>query len=346
VRVLPQSAGDAQAQVWAYADGSYLAGGVWSEKVPGSGQDAEPTIAHHRPSGRGIIGVYDGMGGAGTAQIGTRPDDGRVMKDAFAASRIAHLVVSAWYRESARAQLEGNDPPRTLKSWLDAELAEARPKDRKRGFTGTLAPKDLPTTLATIEYEPLSQTDRLLLRVRWAGDSRCLQWTPADGLQQLSADDVDHDDVLDVDQALTNYVNVSLPYDLRLRERTAALPVVLLCITDGFYAYKPTPAHLEFLLLETLQGSETMQEWMRAVATGNAAFTGDDASLACVAFGFADFAALRAAYAPRFERLNAWREIFRPTSGDNGGPPPWDGMWADYGPKYIATLGRSPDEAR
>src|SRR4051794_25131780 len=60
--------------VWWSEDQDVQMLGVWTEKRTGLGEDAEPTMLHHFPSGRGMIGVYDGLGGSGARHAGTTED--------------------------------------------------------------------------------------------------------------------------------------------------------------------------------------------------------------------------------------------------------------------------------
>ena len=55
--------------VWHLARRDLIALAVWSEKRQGLGEDAEPTFLHHLPTRRGVLAVYDGLGGAGARRV-------------------------------------------------------------------------------------------------------------------------------------------------------------------------------------------------------------------------------------------------------------------------------------
>jgi hypothetical protein len=60
------------AATWDYATELIQVAAVWTEKKKGRGEDAPPTALSHR-AGRGMLAVYDGVGGAGARSVGFTP---------------------------------------------------------------------------------------------------------------------------------------------------------------------------------------------------------------------------------------------------------------------------------
>lgn len=287
--------------VWHVATKELIAVAVWSQKRPGLGEDAEPTFVHHGPSRQGVLGVYDGLGGAGARHAG-HTSDGRHITHAFVAARLAHLTVQSWF--AARFPGDGSVPT-PLSVRLTEVLAKARSSTRTK-VVGTLR-RDLPTTLAAIEYR--ADRKNVAVTALWAGDSRCYLLTPGQGLQQLSRDDSDVQDVLELliaDQPMTNVVSAN--GDFAIHEHSLARvpqPCVLVCATDGFFGYVAAPALFEHVLLSELDRARDAAEWSRNLAARVRGYTSDDASLVMVALGFASFDRLRQSFTRRLRDLES-----------------------------------------
>lgn len=271
--------------------------GVWTEKRPGLGEDAEPTLLLRRSTRTGSIGVYDGLGGAGARSLG-HSRDGRSISSAFAASRLAHLAVREWF-------VEGRDKKVPLEGRLREVFDGARPPGVLK-VRGTMT-KQLPTTIAMIDFEP-GERGGFRATARWAGDSRCYLLSPGLGLQQLSVDDSDENDpllTLLADQPLTNQLAAGFPFQLheQVVDRPAA-GCMLLCATDGFFGYVASPAMFEYHLLRALAQAGNPHDWGGRLADWRHGTSGDDASLALVALGFDDFRGLRDGFRDRLDRLH------------------------------------------
>lgn len=286
------------AATWVYERVDFSALGVWTERRTGHGEDAEPTLMYNGALEHGLLGVYDGLGGAGGRPVGSTPD-GRTVSHAFVASRLAHLIVRRWFADRAY-RVPGDDLGTRLRHGFDA----ARPRARSR--VGGNLTRDLPTTLALIEFGRGAHHGSELT-AWWAGDSRCFLLTPDRGLQQISRDDAEIDDALEImiaDQPMTNLVSASGEFRIH---RNGPIPLdrpsVLVCATDGFFNYVETPALFEFALLNEMQGVATAEEWARKLVLWVRERAADDASLALVALGFPDFAGLRQVFHERYQEL-------------------------------------------
>jgi serine/threonine protein phosphatase PrpC len=287
--------------VWHLSRRDLRAVGVWSEKRTGLGEDAEPTFLHHAPTGRGVLGAYDGLGGSGARAAGSARD-GRQLSQAFVASRLAYLTVQGWFASSIHAP--DDNPP--LRERLGTVLGSARSTARGK-LAGRLL-RDFPTTLAVLSYQD-GAAGRLSATAHWAGDSRCFVLTPEFGLQQLSRDDSDIDDPLRVlidDQPMTNVASAS--EDFVVHERRfddLPRPCVLVCATDGFFGYVAAPAMFECMLLDALLSAEDEAQWGSHLAVAVGRIAADDATLVLVALGFPSFSDLRRRFSDRCRELRA-----------------------------------------
>ena len=103
---------------------------------------------------------------------------------------------------------------------------------------------------------------------------------------------------------MTNVVCAGRPFEIHECRGRSALPCLLICATDGFFGYVDTPAQFELLLWETLLSAQDCLHWSVLLAERVSEYTGDDASIAVVGLGFADFAALRASFRERADLLD------------------------------------------
>lgn len=284
-----------RAAAWHYAQHGCQAVGVWTEKREGRGEDAEPLVLHDSVLNTGLLAVFDGAGGAGAASAGVTPD-GTDRSQAWVAPRAARAITEEWMSFTPDAW--GDRAATDLHDRLANGLAELRSPDRRK-ITGSMR-KELPTTLAALHY----RVDQRIVSwdALWAGDSRCFLLDPAGGLQQLSRDDADSDDALALlisDPPMTNIVRADAKFEIHVSSDRAPTPCVLLCATDGFFGYVTVPAQFEHVLLRTLGEAPDLQAWTNLLASTVAGYTGDDASLALVAFGYQDYAQLREAFRQR-----------------------------------------------
>jgi serine/threonine protein phosphatase PrpC len=292
-------AAPASTAVWHCSRRNLRVVAVWSEKRLGLGEDAEPTFLHHTPTGRGALGVYDGLGGSGARHAG-RAADGRQLSHAYVASRLAYLTVQSWFTDS----IASPGAATSLRHRLGDVLGAARSTTRGK-ITGTLT-RDFPTTLAVLTYDTVDD-GRLVATAHWAGDSRCFVLTPKRGLQQLSRDDSDIDDPLELliaDQPMTNVASASGDFVVNERRfEDLPQPCVLACATDGFFGYVTAPAMFEHTILDALSAADDEAQWGSALATGVSEYTADDATIVLVALGFPSFSDLRKRFLPRLREL-------------------------------------------
>jgi serine/threonine protein phosphatase PrpC len=257
-------------------------------KVAGEGEDADP-ILRVGPD-LGLLGVFDGMGGAGGRVYDT--PDGR-HTGAYIASRFARNVVERLMLELIKPEWNLDGPAtaaelhRVLASSLAARLAELKaPETTLR----SKLVKALPTTmtLAVLQRTDLA-AGAYACHLFWAGDSRAYVVDPEGGARQLTTDDLrsggDAMRNLTDDSVMSNCISADTEFHINHRQVELQAPFLLLCATDGCFAYVRSPMHFEHLLLSTLQGARDVPAWQQALEAEVTAITGDDAALALLGLG-------------------------------------------------------------
>ncbi|WP_245192955.1 serine/threonine protein phosphatase [Amycolatopsis alba] len=318
---------------WRWQARGLQALGVWTERKAEAGEDAEPLLIHRKHLAEGLIAVFDGAGGAGSGSAGLTPD-GRERTGAWVGSRTARAATEEWYVRVA----DDNAAPDALglKGLLDLRLGQMAIGNP--GKLGGSMRRTLPTTLASLRYEVGDGAVRW--QVFWAGDSRCYLLEES-GLQQLSLDDADSADALTLlveDPPMTNLVSADRQFVINSAHGDAPAPCVLLCATDGFFGYVRGPADFEYFLLRSLSTAVDLDHWAANLIETVCSYTGDDASLSLVAFGFRDFEDLRGRYAARLGQVRAefWEPLRAAESGTDreGFVAARKGSWERYRSGY------------
>jgi serine/threonine protein phosphatase PrpC len=327
---------------------------VWTERVPGHGEDAEPFVAHHWKSGQGLLAVFDGSGGAGAAPAWQAPD-GTSRTSAWVGARTARLATECWFHDVTRDRQEAES--QSLHQYLEYFLAKAPQRRSKIG--GTMR-RQLPTTLAGVHYRVQDSGAEIAVRPLWAGDSRAYALLPESGLHVLTRDHTRESDALELlrsDPPMTNLVCADRDFAVDSHHLILRLPCVLVAATDGFFGYVHTPADFEHLLLRTLQETDDAAAWAHLLRREVEAFTADDASLALLAIGYRDFADLRSRFVPRLRQLTDQQYRGRPNAltatPDPAADPhetaarvkAWqDRSWKAYCRDYESYLPPAPEE--
>ena len=301
-------------------------------KPEGAGEDAPPIAISDHPT-RGLIGVFDGLGGAGGETV--ELDDGPARTNAWMASRRASDIMLEVYKQLiGRMHTAQSAPNSGDLSGQNVELSENRPpfdftEELKRalhedltryaaeigaGGSGRLKSKlikTLPTTMAICMFD-LSSREYTAI---WAGDSRvyCLNPNRDVGLQQVTTDHLktnpDAMQNLTRDAIMSNCVSASADFVLEERQLTMPSPCVLIAATDGCFGYVHTPLQFEYMLLSSMQEAQSFPEWGERLKAAIIQVTGDDATLAAFAIGWPDFATCRKHFEDRFQwcakRVNA-----------------------------------------
>jgi serine/threonine protein phosphatase PrpC len=358
---LPLTHHHAQRPVSSHTEPGLMALSVWTERRSGQGEDADPLLLHHRPTRCGVLGVFDGLGGAGSS-IAWHDADGNARTGAWVASRMARLATESWFtgemdnRMAREGETRAADAHTGLGTHLRKLFAGFRPAGRRSKVVGTMR-RQLPTTVAALRYT--ARDGDVECEALWAGDSRAYVLTSQAGLQALTRDHADDLDVLSQlvqDPQMTNMVSADREFFVQRQQYgRIPLPCVLLCATDGFFGYVQTPGDFEHVLLSTLCRSADLDDWAAHLTATVDSYTGDDASLALVALGFRDFDELRAGCVERFAWLDRDASAM-PDPRDAEAMRHWRAQaWERYRPGYEAWLpppltsdaraqGRTPDE--
>ncbi|MGR7001569.1 serine/threonine protein phosphatase [Yinghuangia aomiensis] len=325
---------------------------MWSERVPGRGEDAEPLVAHNWESMQGLLAVFDGSGGAGAAPAWTAPD-GTPRTGAWVGARTARLATECWFHDVVRERQDAE--PQSLQAYLKYFLDKAPQRPSKIG--GTMR-RQLPTTLAGIHYRIADR--QIELRALWAGDSRAYVLLPDTGLHVLTRDHTGESDALELlrtDPPMTNLVCADRDFAVGTHHRILRRSCVLVTATDGFFGYVHTPGDFEHLLLHTLRMAKTASDWARLLRQEVEAITGDDASLALLAVDFNDFDKLRSEFGARLMRLENHRRNPPPALTGTPGPAAdarldagairqWqDWSWASYRNDYESFMPPASEES-
>ena len=328
-------------------------------KIPDQGEDSDP-IVRDGPD-LGLVGVFDGMGGAGGTVYET-PSGTRT--GAYLASRVARDVVERrmldllepdWHLNGEAA---AEDLQRSVRQALEERLAELKaPASRLR----SKLLRALPTTMAVTALQRTARGGSTWAgHTFWAGDSRAYVLTAA-GVAQLSTDDLrDPGDALTNlrrDSVVSNAMSADTDFHVSYRRVDLQAPFLLVCATDGCFGYLPTPMHFEHLLLRGLMGARSPQAWSSSLQTAISAVTGDDAAMAVMGVG-TDLKGFQSLLAPRLAELE--RTFIAPLDGLRRRVAEAEralveararheaetaALWADYQMGYERHLRPDPEES-
>jgi len=273
-------------------------------KIRDQGEDSDP-ILRDGPD-LGLLGVFDGMGGAGGTVYET-PEGRRT--GAYLASRIARDVVEQrmldllepdWHLNGkAAARNLQHSIQQALKQRLQ-ELNPAPSSLRSRLI------RALPTTMALVALQRIQPGGPTWAgHVFWAGDSRAYVFESR-GASQLSTDDLrDPGDALANlrrDSVVSNALSADTEFHINYRRVELRSPFLVVCATDGCFGYVRTPMHFEYLVLSHLLEARNTEAWSSALQAEIAAVTGDDAAMSTLGVG-ADLKEFQKLFAPRVGEL-------------------------------------------
>jgi serine/threonine protein phosphatase PrpC len=275
------------------------------EKVSGKGEDADPVVVH--TDDYHVVGVFDGMGGAGALQC-----DGPAGRrtGAFYASTLAR----GFTRDIAQRDqsLLTHGTPGDIAAHIYDELATKL--NESAGLLSMPASKlrsallrRLPTTAAVAVVRGSGSE----VLVFWAGDSRVYLLAPAAGLGQLTRDhlrdDGDAMTNLERDAPLANCIHADRTFSIAWRAFQPTTGYLVIACTDGCFGFVASPMHFEQCLLDTMAAATTMDEWRERLIAALGEITGDDMSMAVFAVGWPTFEAMRAAFTTRQQLVS--REV-------------------------------------
>ena len=274
-------------------------------KVPGQGEDSDPIVRDGRELG--LVGVFDGMGGAGGTVYET-PDGPR--SGAYIGSRVARDVAEARMLELLDPEwnLDGPAAARDLQRSIKRALADtlAGLNAPTSGLRSRLL-RALPTTMALMALQRREpRRGRWAAHLFWSGDSRVYVVNPRTGAHQLTRDDLrDRGDAmvnLRQDSVISNAMAADSDFVVHHRQVALTAPFLALAATDGCFGYVRTPIHFEHLVLAALRDSTDIESWSQLLQQRISEITGDDAALALLGVG-ADHEEFRQLFATRTAEL-------------------------------------------
>ena len=270
---------------------------VNGEMIPDNGEDS---FAYSVNDSLGMIGVFDGCGGIGSRKY---PEYNN-KSGAYIASRMTGDMTMNWFKQICAGGISpfGNNTPQlcnNLKINLAERLKGMETMVNNSVMKGSLT-KSFPTTASVILFSNAKKT--LYSTFIWAGDSRGFILTP-EGLCQITKDDIEGESDaltnLSADGKLTNLVSAMGDFQLHSRQIVSDEPQILITATDGCFAYFPTPMEFEYMLVESLQQSDSIAQWKQNLDQYVKKFTSDDYTMGIAVCGYTSFENLKQAFASR-----------------------------------------------
>ena len=264
------------------------------EKRIGRGEDSDPILFQSKSGDFVAVGVFDGMGGAGSVEcLSDFSEEDNHKTKAYVASRIIRNAINNLLHSTANNEIR--DLRIKLKDAILARYAEEKekyPSKSKISLRSSLI-KDYPTTLALSTVQIVE--DKFLINSYWAGDSRNYLWTK-DGFFQISKDDLKGDldplDNLAEDAPMSNCLHADGSFKIQqisIDTLPSTEKIIMISATDGCFSYFPSPMDFERVLNSTLLSSQSLEEWERKLVEEFEAVTADDFSFGIATIGFKDF---------------------------------------------------------
>lgn len=260
------------------------------EMVPRNGEDS---YCHAFCDTAGIIGVFDGCGGAGARKHAFYSDK----TEAYMAARLCAGVFYDRFRECYPAPL----PPEEFVSQhlvpsITGCLQQFQPPKEAGAFEvrGSMV-RTLPTTAAAALIQSVDGGFQLISPI-WAGDSR-VYILDYQGLAQLTVDDTSVPDPMENlynDGILRNVLCSDRPVKIHTRSVRMDYPFLVIAATDGCFGYYSTPMEFEGVILDALFASENLDQWEQAMAEAIGTVAGDDHTMCIAGYGYQDFQQLKA----------------------------------------------------
>jgi len=302
-------------------------------------EDAPPIFSYVKDSTATslLAGVFDGMGGAGSKIVETL--SGASVTQAYLASRVIRDVYEHLWWANGSSTLSSDVVEDELSRALESVKQRLGSAASSR-LMGSMV-KEFPSTLATVQCCSDGR-GAWNVHAQWAGDSRVYILTSLRGLQQVSIDDVDEQDPLEQvrgDYRLRNVVSASSAFKVSTSDIYIDQPALVLLATDGLFHSLPTPGSLEYIILSSIQNSESetairLTRLARQVAN-------DDVSFVLLALGFDKFEEIKLAFRVRFAKLETggYRKLLSMTPGEDETIALANSLWGRERQNYVELMG-------
>lgn len=270
-------------------------------KIREGGEDAGPLLhVTDRDNSVVLLGVFDGMGGAGGQSYRT---ESGTRTGAYIGANQARCVVQRWFDlKGSTVAVENRSASlhEALSASMERKLTEVRgdaPSSRVR----SKMIRQLPTTASLLLIE--GSLPAVHCHALWAGDSRAYVLAPDGGLGQLTKDHLresaDAQQNLRLDSPMSNCISASDPFSIDSRIVELDNRAILLTATDGCFGYVASPAMFEFILLKTLHEARDVDDWRSRLMQEIGSIAADDASMALIAVGWESLQAMQHDFSSR-----------------------------------------------
>lgn len=259
------------------------------EKKKGQGEDSDPIFLSFDKLT--VIGVFDGMGGAGGAEC--ESDFGIGFTKAYVASRIIKVAIENLIRQNPSIISQENIRDiliKTIEERYQQELQKYPPKSK---VLRSPLIKEYPTTLAITCVR--KEESKYIIDSFWAGDSRNYIWT-SEGLFQISKDDLrgnlDPLQNLRDDAPMSNCIHADGKFSINhitIEGFSVSDKFIIISATDGCFGYYPSPMDFETTFSDCVRNSSNLSEFKKKLSQAFEDVTADDFSYSIAAFGFHDY---------------------------------------------------------
>lgn len=255
---------------------------IWIEKIVGRGEDALPLEIEE--DGCRIVGVFDGLGGAGSGQVDT--GNNVLRSEAAIAAELARKVSSHFF-SNLRNDYPVNAIAKKFEGILERDFHdESKKLNRVPTKLKSSMFKCLPTTLAIARYIVDGQKTRL--QVFWAGDSRVYKINSEGQLKCLTRDDCNHPRgtyALDYlasngDAPMYNCISASDKFEVRCLEIIGGDNWAIFVCSDGLFSAFLDHSEFELAILSAIVGKKTYKELVSEITNNRT----DDVSAAFIDF--------------------------------------------------------------
>ena len=296
------------------------------EAVENHGEDSY--FVRTLDSGLFVMGVFDGCGGLG----GRRYTSLNKRTGAWIGSQTAAYAADAFVK---RGKFNfSRESAQNFRDYIRKKLFDY--KNRLEVSTGVQIggklKKSLPTTVCMAAARQ-DDSEINLCEFLWAGDSRGYILDD-EGLCQMTADDIDAngDDAfrnLREDGVLTNVANGDTSFELHSGTRYVSRPSILVCATDGCFAYFLSPVDFEFVILDTMISADSTEKWLELLGKRIKEVTGDDYAMTLSCLGFGSFDEMKIYFKARRECVAQFIK-----SQENASEEELAILWEQYRPTY------------